>query len=188
LDGIVCQLVDTAGVEHIEKHDIDQAAQAATVKQQRNAHVQVLCIDSTRPLDAWERSELSNTSDRRIVVLTKCDAPRRTDYTAPVASLMETSSATGHGLAALRKTLRSMLINTSRGEGDVVASTASRCFDSLRLAEECLQRALALATSGGEELVAFELRAALDELGKVVGAIYTDDVLDRIFSRFCIGK
>ena len=39
-----------------------------------------------------------------------------------------------------------------------------------------------------EELVAAELRTALDELGKVVGQIYTDDVLDRIFSRFCIGK
>ncbi|HVC97288.1 MAG TPA: hypothetical protein VND64_26645 [Pirellulales bacterium] len=40
----------------------------------------------------------------------------------------------------------------------------------------------------GEELVAAELRLALDELGQVVGAVYTDDVLDRIFSRFCIGK
>jgi tRNA modification GTPase len=40
----------------------------------------------------------------------------------------------------------------------------------------------------GEELVAADVRNALDELGKVVGAVYTDDVLDRIFSRFCIGK
>ncbi|HEX7447478.1 MAG TPA: hypothetical protein VF306_08030 [Pirellulales bacterium] len=40
----------------------------------------------------------------------------------------------------------------------------------------------------GEELVAAELRLALDALGQVVGTVYTDDVLDRIFSRFCIGK
>ncbi len=46
-----------------------------------------------------------------------------------------------------------------------------------------------LAIAGGfEELVAAEVRAALEEIGKVVGAIYTDDLLDRIFSRFCIGK
>jgi tRNA modification GTPase len=38
------------------------------------------------------------------------------------------------------------------------------------------------------ELVALELRAALDELGAMTGAVYTDDLLDRIFSRFCIGK
>jgi tRNA modification GTPase len=40
----------------------------------------------------------------------------------------------------------------------------------------------------GEEFAASEVRSALDELGRVVGAVYTDDVLDRIFSRFCIGK
>ena len=40
----------------------------------------------------------------------------------------------------------------------------------------------------GEELLAAEIRFALDELGKVSGAVTTDDVLDRIFSRFCIGK
>ena len=41
---------------------------------------------------------------------------------------------------------------------------------------------------GGDELVAAEFRSALAELGKVVGAVYTDDLLDRIFSTFCIGK
>jgi tRNA modification GTPase len=46
----------------------------------------------------------------------------------------------------------------------------------------------ALSTTSAEGLVASELRLALQELGKVTGAVYTDDVLDRIFSRFCIGK
>ena len=40
----------------------------------------------------------------------------------------------------------------------------------------------------GEELIAAEIRLALADLGKVVGAVYTDDILDRVFSRFCIGK
>ena len=45
-----------------------------------------------------------------------------------------------------------------------------------------------LLGGGGDELVAFDLRLAVDELGRVVGAVVTDDILDRIFSRFCIGK
>ena len=40
----------------------------------------------------------------------------------------------------------------------------------------------------GEELIAAEIRTTLGALGEVVGAVYTDDILDRIFSRFCIGK
>ena len=59
----------------------------------------------------------------------------------------------------------------------------------MRLASESLTRAAELAASGsGEELIAAELRTALLELGQVAGAVYTDDLLDRIFSRFCIGK
>jgi tRNA modification GTPase len=148
--------------------------------------VQVLCIDSTRTTDDWERSELDRATDsRRIVALTKCDAPRRIDCTHPA---LETSSLTGAGIDTLRRELRRAVLATSKGGGDVVAATASRCADSLRLAGECLQRAREIVFAGGEELIAAEVRVALDELGKVVGAVYTDDILDRIFSRFCIGK
>jgi tRNA modification GTPase len=71
----------------------------------------------------------------------------------------------------------------------VVADTAVRCRESLRLALESLGRARRLAAErSGDELVAVELRSALEELGKTVGAVYTDEVLDRIFGRFCIGK
>jgi len=70
----------------------------------------------------------------------------------------------------------------------VVADTATRSAESLRLAGQCLKRARQVAADGREELAAADIRAALEELGKVVGAVYTEDVLDRIFSRFCIGK
>ena len=79
--------------------------------------------------------------------------------------------------------------SSAPSESHVVAGTAARCRESLRLAHESLARARHIAVhSLGEELAAAELRTALDELGRVVGAVYTDDILDRIFSRFCIGK
>jgi tRNA modification GTPase len=57
------------------------------------------------------------------------------------------------------------------------------------LAAQSLGTALDLAQQdAGDELIAAELRIALAELGKVVGAVYTDDLLDRIFRTFCIGK
>jgi len=40
----------------------------------------------------------------------------------------------------------------------------------------------------GDELIAIEMRESLDQLGKIVGVVFTDDILDRVFSRFCIGK
>jgi tRNA modification GTPase len=91
------------------------------------------------------------------------------------------------GLDELRRALAAEL--EELGGDAVVASTALRCRDSLAQAAAALERARELAAAGGgEELVAAEVRAALDGLGQVVGAVYTEDVLDRVFSRFCIGK
>jgi tRNA modification GTPase len=78
---------------------------------------------------------------------------------------------------------------TAKPAGHAVASTAARCRDSVERAIECVTNAFRLVELGtGDELVSAEIRHALDELGKITGAVYTEDVLDRIFSRFCIGK
>ena len=105
-----------------------------------------------------------------------------------IGSAVQTSSLTGQGIESLRNELRGKVLAAGRGEGEVVAATAERCGQSLRLAGECLDRARLSAQGGQEELAAAELRVALEELGAVVGAVYTEDVLDRIFSKFCIGK
>jgi tRNA modification GTPase len=71
----------------------------------------------------------------------------------------------------------------------MLAGTTLRASESVRLATEFLQRAMSLTRQRqADELVAAELRAAWTELGTVIGTVYTDDLLDRIFSRFCIGK
>jgi tRNA modification GTPase len=183
-----CLLVDTAGVEvdPVDGDGLRQAAQTATSEQSRLAHVEILCLDATRPLNPWERAELASAATCRLLILTKADAPRGTDL---ALRAIETSSRTGKGLAALRAHLRDAVLAVRASGGDTVAGTAARCHESLRLAAESLDRAGQLVRIGGvEELVAAEIRVALEELGKVVGTVYTEEVLDRIFSRFCIGK
>jgi tRNA modification GTPase len=88
----------------------------------------------------------------------------------------------------LKSSLRERLTD-SGDEGDLLTSTLARCGESLSLSLEALTRAAEFsAQRGGEELVAFELRRGLEALGEIAGVVYTDDLLDRIFSRFCIGK
>lgn len=187
LEGVECELVDTAGVEMLsETLSIAGAAQEMTHEQYQRAQLRLLCLDSTRPLNDWERQQLAVTDEQQLVVLTKADRPRGTDLAQPA---IETSSRAGSGLDELRAAIVEAAKQLPDAEGGVVAGTATRCLESLRLAAEALQLARAFVLTGaGEELVAAQVRIALEELGKVVGAIYTDDVLDRIFSRFCIGK
>jgi tRNA modification GTPase len=192
---------------------IDSAARSAAAAQCHAADVRVLCLDSTHPPSAGESDQLRDEMDRkRIVVLTKCDLPPAADSpraekgTVPICAqhppgrfgkwglspfpppAVRTSSVTGEGLDALRAQLRQSALGGGGGRSEVLAATAARCRDSLRLAGESLGRARRVAAAAQDELAAAEIRVALDELGKITGAVYTDDVLDRIFSRFCVGK
>ncbi len=77
---------------------------------------------------------------------------------------------------------------SAAGDG-AVASTAIRCQENLQSVVNGLGEALNIADpSLHHELIAVEIRTAIDFLGQMVGAVYTEDMLDRIFSRFCIGK
>jgi len=196
LGGLDCQLVDTAGWDATAtaaSGSVATSAQTLSTQQTDQAHVQLLCLDATRPLNAWERGMVAaEPPANRILVLTKIDLPLATDLRQKAIS---TSSHTGAGIEALQRAI-CQCITAGQSHADVVAGTALRCRESLRRSAAAVQHARQAAPGGageqfgavGEELVAAELRLALDELAQVVGAVYTDDVLDRIFSRFCIGK
>jgi tRNA modification GTPase len=179
LDGVPVELIDTAGWQEAPG-DIEEQAQALSGEQARGADLVLLCVEAAREPDAEECRRLSRSEPPVIGVATKCDlAP-------PLFGEVATSAATGAGLDALRALVAGRAKALAR---PALAPSVSRCrhhvaacLDRLRQARELVRR------GGAPELVALELRGALDELGEMVGAVYTDDLLDRIFSRFCIGK
>ena len=189
LGGVECELIDTAGLAESETlAGPDRSAQSMTQEQIGAADVEVHCIDATQPPvetgDAKPRG-------RRLIALTKCDLPQQIapgESTEPNATI-KTSAATGEGLAELVDAIRRAACDSENQDGAVVAATAQRCRSSLAAATASLHEARRLtATGGAEELLAAEIRASLNDLGQVTGAVYTDDILDRVFSRFCIGK
>jgi tRNA modification GTPase len=180
-------LVDTAGTAPQASGPLEAAAQHQRTEQQRDAALRLLCLDVSRPLSDAERTQLATPDPRRLVVLTKVDLPPADD--AWPADALRVSSRTHQGLEELLQRIGEQLGEQSLEPAAVVSSTAMRCRVALESALQSLRRAGELVQQrGGEELVAAEVRAALNDLGEVVGAVYTDDILDRIFSRFCIGK
>jgi len=184
-DGVVCELVDTAGEDSkVNRAAIDQAARSMTDRQRNQADLIVQCVEATSSCDG---SDLPS-SETNLVVRTKADLLTDRQPTGPATadSWVACSSVTRDGLDVLRASIRRRLVDGRHAKA--VASTAARCAESLRQAGAALGRSLQLVEGGGEELLAAEIRNALTELGRVVGAVTTDDVLDRIFSQFCIGK
>lgn len=181
-DGLAVRLIDTAGAES-PSSEIEAQSQDFREEQAATADLLLIC----RPADAPDAIPPAHPSDRRSLwVVTKADLAA--DRPEAEAEGLLTSAATGEGLARLRSEIARVVLDSAAGDA-AVTGTSARCRDSLVRAGDALHSAAsALTLGGGEELVAIDLRQGLDDLGRVVGAIVTDDILDRIFGRFCIGK
>jgi tRNA modification GTPase len=191
LDGVQVELVDTAGVADTASTLLEGMSQRQAKEQHTQADLRLFCFDATRSgaLTELERqwlAQLDLARDR--VVWTKSDLIQTVSRPLIGRGLV-VSSVTGEGLSALRADIRSAAMDLSESQGTILASTAERCRAAASAGAEALARATQLVEdSGGEELIAAELRGALHELGLVAGDVHTDDILDRVFSRFCIGK
>ncbi|QDU50318.1 tRNA modification GTPase [Gimesia panareensis] len=187
-------LIDTAGLE-TGAHAISVSAQNFRQAQTQQADLVVWCTAADLPseLRADDREQCTRLAETRnvLTVRTKCDlSPTAvSEHAVPAEAELEISVAEGTGLEALQDQILERLSEAHRGGRQLIGSTASRCRESLRSAGQSLQAAEEAAEMQlGEELVAIEIREALQHLGQIVGQVYTDDILDRIFSKFCIGK
>ncbi len=191
LGNLNCLLIDTAGTEAADElhgNEIQQHAQAMTDQQQRHAQLEIFCIDGTTPLSKWENEQLQYQPDHaRIVVSTKSDKPKfKICEWSDICTAVTTDQTVG---VDRLEELVAQRLNQQAGEAVVLQQTAARCQESLSRALESIERVLQICQqSQGDELLAAELHSALQHLGMIVGAVYNDDVLDRIFSTFCIGK
>jgi tRNA modification GTPase len=173
VDGVAIQLVDTAGQRDTEDA-IESRAQASGREQALQADLMLWC---RAPYDRVEPKVL----DVAVMPLAT-----KSDLGAPWPGLLAVSAVTGAGLSELRRALKN---RATEHAGNALASSLSRCRHHVDACLQHLRQAHHLVLEEQpRELLALEIRVALEELGAMVGAVYTDDLLDRIFSRFCIGK
>jgi tRNA modification GTPase len=175
-DGMAVELIDTAG-EELALHAIGVSSQDQRSRQVAEADLLLRCVPADEP-------ELEVPADRlSLLVRTKADKSAVRSQPG-----FATSALTGQGLDELRAAIAAEL-RSRPVQADATHQLGSLWRESLDRGAESLRHALAVATGpGGEELIAAELRQAVDDLGKIVGTVVTEDILDRIFRRFCIGK
>lgn len=203
------QLIDTAGLESTLGHDpeashsfldqlaavdpdasIEAAAQQASLHQLQNADLRICCLDSSRPLNEWEQRLVESLRGlgSTVFVRTKSDLLCRMPIEGPYLATSVRPDKV-EGIEPLWDLISERLSDAQSSRQSVVSTTLSRCREHVAHVLTGLTAARDAAISQvGDEIVAAELRYALDQLGQIVGTVYTDDILDRIFGRFCIGK
>jgi tRNA modification GTPase len=180
IDGREIELFDTAGVDQEQQSISPIYGQAADIRE-RSVQAASYVIDclpvGEPPSPDWK------PGPNRLLVRTQAD--RLPDFDDPSADC-HVSVVAAPGIEGLKKLLAERL---DRDAADGLTSAAERTAESLGRAFARLEEtATDYAAGGGLELLAAGLRLTLDDLEEIVGAVYTDDLLDRIFSRFCIGK
>lgn len=185
LEGIPVRLVDTAGVREshdvVERLGIERTYQALT-----DADLSILVFDLSQPLQAEDQMLLERAEGRRVLVGNKADLPRAMECDW---DLCEVSALTGEGVEELRRRLVRAIAPQGFAAPQAGFITSLRHEQLLKEAREALERAAQAVTVGlPHELLLIDCYAALGPIDAITGATTADDILNRIFSTFCIGK
>jgi tRNA modification GTPase len=182
-------LVDTAGLHGAPADAVEREGIARARSAEQVADLVILVLDRSRAMSEDDKALLDQASRRpHVVVANKCDLPPAWQPPDRGVSAMPVSAKDGRGLDDLRREIGQRLSASDRLR-DTPAVTNTRHAQLLSKAHAALRRAAAAAREGtAEEFVAADLAEARARLEEVVGARTPDDVLDAIFSRFCIGK
>ena len=196
LGGVPVRLIDTAGLRHtpdeVELMGVELARRAA-----RQADYLLFVVDASAPCTDEDRAlaeELAAFEAPVVLVRNKVDlvgadggAPELPGDARSFAALCDVSATTGTGLPQFEARLGELLLGNAAVEAGSPMLFRAHQKDSMRRAAACLERLLADA-SASPELLALELREALAALGEITGETTPEELLDRIFSSFCIGK
>ena len=192
LDGIPLRIIDTAGLRETECEIEAEGIRRAEAHSQE-AHLSIYLIDASQPLHEEDRARLENLDpDRSIVVLNKTDVGNEfSDFKFRVSCFVEASLISGAGISELKQAMAQTLERGADLQAPPHAVISERHRQLLVEAHQEARKARALLNEGVEENAVFaseHLRAALEFLGQVTGRVYHEELLDSVFSRFCIGK
>ncbi len=180
VEGIPVKFVDTAGIREgqdtVESLGIERSYQAMA-----DADLTLVVVDASAPA-AEDQALIERAQGKLLVVANKCDL-------AEPALGMGVSALTGEGIPELRRAIVDAIAPRGRIEQEGGFITSLRHEQLLRESLEALQQALTANGLGiPHEMLLLDLYAALRPIDAITGATTADDILNRIFSTFCIGK
>ncbi|MBR1409100.1 MAG: tRNA uridine-5-carboxymethylaminomethyl(34) synthesis GTPase MnmE [Clostridia bacterium] len=189
MDGYSVILTDTAGLrdagDEVERIGIERAQKALS-----EADVRLMVIDGSEPLEE-ESLKLAEEISPHLVVISKEDLPQAFATSAlekalPGVPVLSVSAPSGEGLAELKTKIAS-LAKPEAGEGAIL--TQARHAEAALRACASIGDAIAALNDGFEtDVAAVDLSAALDALGEITGETLSEQVIDEVFARFCVGK
>lgn len=192
--GVPLKLVDTAGIretnDKVEKIGVERSRKAI-----KTADLVLLVLDSSNPLSDEDRQLIKVTDEaKRIIILNKTDLPMQLDTDelfnlVPEDQVIRTSATEGVGLDDLKEKISKLFFGGIESNQNSVIVTNARHIGLLNQAEEALDSVLQGLKDGMPvDLVQIDMTRCWEFLGEITGDSYQDELLDQLFSQFCLGK
>ena len=193
LDGILLNIIDTAGIRNtddiVEKLGVEKAETMID-----DADLILYVVDSSTPLDDSDHRIMDRISTKNVIILwNKSDLSPAVDKLLISSELdkpiVEISAKNGEGIDILKDTIKTMFFKGEINFNDELVITSLRHKTALANAENALQKVReSIKAQMPEDFFTIDLMKAYEELGLIIGESLEDDLVDKIFNEFCMGK
>jgi tRNA modification GTPase len=194
IEGIPIRLMDTAGFRKV-KGEVEKIGINLTKEKLASADLSLIVIDQSRPLNQDDLNIIAQAEKKKsLILINKVDLATRVsedelDAVLDGMRVVKISALTGEGIDGLRKAIRDHIITAD------VDSTSSRLAPNLRHRAALTDAFKYFSNASGNmreglplEVIALDLKSGLEALGEIIGETTNDEIIERIFSEFCLGK
>jgi len=187
--GVPLRILDTAGIRH-SNDVVEQEGVRRSLAAIASADLIIIVFDGSQSLMPDDNRVIEETRGKNVIaVINKSDLPRNLGILNWPEIQIAVSCCVRGGLDNLRRAIVDMVLSRTVAPKEHSWTVNQRHKTALEQANASLEKSLgSILANLSPEFIALDLRDALDRLGLIIGATYTDDILDRIFNDFCIGK
>jgi len=186
IDGILFRLFDTAGIR-ISENEIEKEGVLRSREVVKNSDLILFIndVEQEYPKDLYSELKNLNKEENIVSVINKIDLKSKTQQKSDV----KVSALTGEGITELFDLMKSKVFGNSKYSEQNAMVTNERHYNCLLKTKESLNNALtSVSNKMSGEFISVDLRNALNNLGEIIGEVTSDDILNNIFTKFCIGK
>jgi len=194
IEGLPIRLMDTAGFRKV-KGEVERIGINLTVQKLADADLSLIMIDQSRPLTHEDYDIIAQSEKRKsLILINKIDLPSRLDEdemkrASDGYSVVKISALTGEGIHHLKRAIRDRVLG---GHIDTHSSHLAPNLRHKRALSEASQyfktAARNMRNGSPLEIIAIDLNSGLEALGEIIGKTTNEELLDKIFSEFCLGK
>ena len=189
LDGVLLNIIDTAGIRNtddiVEKIGVEKSLSMID-----EADLVIVVLNSNETLSEEDKEILEKTKDKtRIIVLNKNDLSRNLVLPIELKNVVETNTNDIFGIKSLKDKIKELFNLEQIATKDYTYLTNSRQISLAKQAyKNLLDAEKAIELDQPIDMIEIDLKECFDTLGEIIGATYSEEIIDNLFENFCVGK